>query len=81
MLETLDDFLKPIDIKLAVDCVYFEIRKAFDTVNTNRLIAKLINLGFTGNIVKWLQNFLINRKIQIKINGIILMVCILMVLS
>ena len=71
MLETLDDFTKAIDNKSAVDCVYFDIKKPFDTVDTNRPIAKLINLGFTGNIVKWLQDFLTNRKIKIKINGII----------
>ena len=69
MAETLDDFTRAIDNKLNVDCIYFDISKAFDTIEIDRIIAKLHNLGFTGNIVGWIQNFLTNRKIQVKVNG------------
>ena len=69
MAETLDDFTRALDNKLNVDCIYFDISKAFDTIEIDRIIAKLFNLGFTGNITSWIQNFLTNRKIQVKVNG------------
>ena len=51
MAETLDDFTRAIDNKLNADCIYFDISKAFDTIEIVRIIAKLINLSFTDNIV------------------------------
>ena len=69
MAETLDDFTRALDNKLNVDCIYFDISKAFDTIEIDRIIAKLSNLGFTGNIIFWIQNFLTNKKIQVKVNG------------
>ena len=67
MAETLYDFTRAIDNKLNVDCIYFDISKAFDTIEIDRIIVKLNNLGFTGNIVGWIQNFLTNRKIRVKV--------------
>ena len=43
--------------------------KAFDTVNHEILLKKLKNLGFTGNLLKLVQNYLQNRKQRTTANG------------
>ena len=41
---------------------YIDMAKAFDTVNHEVLLKKLYNLGFSGKLLKLLQNYLENRK-------------------
>ena len=41
--------------------VYFDFRKAFDTVPHKRLIHKLKTVGITGHLRSWLENYLENR--------------------
>jgi hypothetical protein len=44
-----------------IDVIYFDYRKAFDTVVHSKLLAKLGVYGFTGNLIKWTENFLSDR--------------------
>ena len=44
--------------------------KAFDTVNHQILVKKLLKLGFTGNLLNLLQNYLLNRKQCTIANGV-----------
>ena len=48
---------------------YIDMAKAFDTVNHEILLKKLKNLGFTGNLLKLLKNYLENRKQCTTVNG------------
>ena len=54
---------------MQVDTVYLDFRKAFDSVPHKRLIKKLEKYGITGNLLKWLKNFLNDRKQKVVING------------
>ena len=49
--------------------VFLDIQKAFDMLWRKCIIIKLQNMGICGRIIKWIDNFLINRKIQVKINN------------
>ena len=69
MTETLDDITRAIDLKLNCDIIYFDIAKAFDTIEIDRIITKLSNMGITGNLLSWLNNFLSNRQIRVSVNG------------
>ena len=42
--------------------VYVDMEKVFDSVWRNGLLAKLHNMGITGNIWRWLQSFFESRQ-------------------
>ena len=70
LLKVLDDWTKAIDNGLPVDTLYLDLQKAFDSVPHKRLILKLERLGITGNLLRWIKNFLSERKQRVVINGI-----------
>jgi ribonuclease HI len=49
--------------------VFLDINKAYDTVWTKGLLYKLAKIGLTGNCLGWLQNFLQNRSICIRLGS------------
>ena len=51
--------------------VFLDIEKAFDMVWAYGLLKELHNLGLRGNLPTFIQNFLNNRTIQVKINNFI----------
>ena len=53
---------KWVDAGSPVDVVYLDFQKAFDKVPHQRLLIKLKSLGMGVNIVKWIQNWLTDRK-------------------
>ena len=55
--------------KISWSVTYLDFRKAFDTVPHARLINKLYAYGIRGNILKWIQHFLSNRKQKVSVQG------------
>jgi hypothetical protein len=45
-----------------VDSIYTDFKKAFDRVDHSLLIFKLEKMGIRGNILKWIESYLTNRK-------------------
>ena len=46
-----------------IDCIYLDLKKAFDKVPHKRLLQKLENIGrLKGSLLKWMEDFLSNRK-------------------
>ena len=54
---------------LEVRAVFLDISKAFDKVWHNGLIFKLNQNGISGNLLKFFENYLSNRKQRVVING------------
>ena len=52
-----------------VDVIYLDYSKAFDSVPQLRLISKLKSYGINGNLLTWIQNFLIGRQQHVVLNG------------
>ena len=52
-----------------VACVFFDLRKAFDSVPHQALLNKLHNLQVPGTLLLWLINYLSNRHQQVILNG------------
>jgi len=50
-----------------VDIVYFDFRKAFDSVPHQRLLLKLCAYGIQSDLLQWLSDFLIGRKQRVVI--------------
>ena len=51
------------------DAIYFDFAKAFDTVPHSRLIGKLQAYGVSGDLLKWVEAFLLNRSQIVRVNG------------
>ena len=48
--------------------VFIDFQKAFDMIWKHGLIEKMINMGIKGNMLGWVNSFLTNRTIQVKVN-------------
>ena len=70
LIEVLDDWTEQLDNRNAIDTIYLDFQKAFDTVPHQRLINKLQSYGRCGNILGWIRDFMANRKQKVVINGI-----------
>jgi len=53
----------------SVDVVYLDFAKAFDKVPHQRLLQKLRAHGIGGKLLKWIENWLADRKQRVCING------------
>ncbi len=73
LLETLDYISYYLSLGDAVDTMYLDFSKAFDTVPHRRLIQKLECYGITGKLLKWIKSFLTNRKQRVALNGFLSM--------
>ena len=69
LLKVMDTWTEALDKNLAIDCIYMDYQKAFDTVPHQRLLGKLQTYGITGNIHQWITDFLLGRQQQVLVNG------------
>ena len=52
-----------------IDTIYLDFAKAFDKVNRDILMKKMIEHKIKGKIALWIQSFLKNRKYRVVANG------------
>ena len=64
-----DDLFKQINIGNTTIAAFVDLRKAFDTVNTNILLKKLKFAGIRGAVFKWCANYLSDRQQCTLANG------------
>lgn len=48
--------------------IFLDLKRAFETVDRERMIMKLNSMGIHGNELKWFKNYLSNRKQNTKFN-------------
>uniref|UniRef100_A0A8C5N1B7 Reverse transcriptase domain-containing protein n=1 Tax=Leptobrachium leishanense TaxID=445787 RepID=A0A8C5N1B7_9ANUR len=70
LIDFFDWVTKIIDTGDAVDIVYLDFSKAFDTVPHRRLINKLQSLSLDSNIVEWIRQWLSDRQQRVVVNGV-----------
>ena len=54
---------------IQVDAFYSDFSRAFYSVNHDLFIRNLENMGVSGSVLKWLQSFLTNSSVQVKIDN------------
>ena len=58
-----------MDEKKQVDLTFLDFCKAFDKVPHRRLLNKLKHYGITGNLVKWIEQWLTKRNQQVTLEN------------
>ncbi len=69
LLTSLDESTKILEEKGALECIYLDFMKAFDTVPHQRLLQKLQGYGIRGKVHKWIEGFLTGRHQQVIVNN------------
>ena len=69
LLITVDDIARSVEKGKQVDAVLLDFSKAFDRVPHQRLLIKLKHYGITGNLNKWISNFLTTRSQRVVLEG------------
>ena len=68
LIEHYDNILQAVSEGKNVDIIYLDYKKAFDVVDHHILLRKLKSRGITGNIGKWIANFISDRKQSVAVN-------------
>ena len=69
LLEVMDLWTEALEEGVAIDAVYLDFAKAFDTVPHARMMAKLQGCGIDGAVLEWIRSFLTERRQRICIRG------------
>ena len=65
-----DDILRERNVGRFTLAIYIDLKKAFDTVDHTILVNKLERYGISDKTVKWMKDYLSNRKQRTLANGI-----------
>lgn len=69
LLQFEQELRQSLDSKQYSLVIYIDLTSAFDKVWGKGLIYKLSKLGLRGRLLRWLDNYLKNRKIEVRVNG------------
>jgi len=68
LLEAFENWTELLDEGHGIDIIYFDYRKAFDTVPHKRLLSKVQQAGIGGKVLNWIKAFLSDRKMRVVVN-------------
>ena len=68
LLNILDKWTEALDNGAHVDAIYCDFMKAFDTVPHQRFLRALRFYNTPENLVKWIEDFLTERKHRVAVN-------------
>ena len=64
------DWFVSLERRLDVGAIFFDLRKAFDTVPHSLLLSKLVKIGLDPFIVTWIHNYLAERRQSVVLHGV-----------
>jgi len=65
LLEAFEAWTRLLDKGHGINIIFLDYRKASDTVPPSRLLVKLVQLGITGKLLKWIKNFISERHMRV----------------
>ena len=68
VLTMTEEWRKKLDLGLDVIALFLDLSKAFDTVDHEILLDKLVYYNFHPNLISLIRNYLKNRSIKVKVN-------------
>ena len=68
LLSALEDWSEAVEFGYAIDVIYTNFAKAFDSVPHNRLLLKLKSLAIEGDVLKWIKSFLTRRRHRVELS-------------
>lgn len=71
LLQCMHHWTKAMDSNQPVDVIYLDFKKAFDLVPHKRLLYKLEHYGIRGSLLNWIEDFLSDRKYQVRVDGVL----------
>jgi hypothetical protein len=69
LLECCFDWNVALRSRRAVDVIYLDFAKAFDSVVHSKLLAKSASYGISNMVLKWIESFLVGRSQCVSIAG------------
>ena len=69
LLETVHQWANTLNKRSSLHVLFLDFSKAFDRVPHRRLLLKRDCIGVRGNLLKWIQAFLVSRRQRIVVNG------------
>ena len=63
------EIIERVDTGEVVDVVYLDLSKAFDVVHHELMIEKLMSLGFSPKVLKWIEAFLTGRRMFVSVGS------------
>ncbi len=69
LLDTIDTWSRLLDKGSAIDAIYRDFSKAFDSLPHRRLLLKLEAYEIKGALLRWLESFLTGRRQIVPVNG------------
>ena len=70
LIMLIDELARNMQIGKQTDLILLDFSKVFDKVAHEKLLLKLHHYGIRGDTLKWIKDFLDNRKQAVVINGI-----------
>ena len=69
LLETVHQWANTLDRRSSSHVLFLDFSKAFNSVPHRRLLLKLDCIGVRGNLLRWIQAFLVSRRQRVVVNG------------
>ena len=69
LLDFFEEVYGGMDACQSVDVIYLDFAKAFDTVPHQRLSSKLKAVGIGGNLLRWIDCWLLDRRQKVGVRG------------
>ena len=69
LLSVTQDWFKHLEKRQDIGAVFFDFRKAFDSVPHMPLVEKLHKLGLHPYVINWVHNYLADRRQSVVVNG------------
>ncbi|CAH8641175.1 unnamed protein product [Dicrocoelium dendriticum] len=69
LLTAREHWAEAVDCGKAVDVLFIDFSKAFDTVPHSRLLYKLNSFGISGPVLRWISAFLIGREMCVRVGS------------